>query len=352
MAQTATTERGEEARGGALMQAYVDLIDAGNPQAQLILNVLTRFLDWRTGVGRPNYNTLAELAKCSRKTVQRFMARMEEDNLIWRDKRFDTDGNGRRTSNTLTLVGYEEWFKAVSEGGVVAKPSKIGRRRPYGQSVHRGEKEKAANGNTPPMDNVSIAPLDDLSIASGQQVSTPSGQQVSRLDPSLDPFLGSDSPPTPRGRGVRAHSLLDEVFKARPHCGRAFEKLFVPLLTRLPLRAPNPEHALAVLAEYAEKQSDEVLDEALKLLTTPDLDMYREHFVRVSDVETAIADARKWARARAEGRNGPLLWRGTPEFEAAIAKVAASHPEYAESIRFNTYVKRIDLKTYGVEQVP
>ncbi len=353
MAVTTTTkDKGDGAHGGALMQAYVDLIDAGNPQAQLILNVLTRFLDWETGVGYPNYETLATLAKCSRKTVQRFIVRMEEENLLWRTKRFDTDGNGRRTSNELTLVGYAEWFKAVSEGGVVAKPRKVGRRRPYGQTVHRGEAQKTASDNDTPMDNVSIAPLDNVSIASGQQLSTPSGQQVSILDPSLDHSLGSISPPPPRGRGVRAHSLLDEVFRAKPHCGRAFEKLFVPLLTRVPLKAPNPEHSLGMLAEFAERQSDDVLHEALRLLGTPGLKTYREHDVRPPNIETAIAEARKLVSGREAREQGPLLFRGTRAYEDALAKVAAMSPGWAEALRGKDFIKRSDLKSYGVEQVP
>lgn len=351
MADKKTKKRddGEEAKAGALLQAFVDLIDAGDAQDQLILNALVRFADWRTGVAYPKYNTLAELAKCSRRTVQRRLRQMNGD-LITLDERFDEQGSGRQTSNEITLVGYADWFAAVSAGGIVRKPKKLKKRRtPPGQSDQGAE---ASAGATPPGQVDQGDPLDTLSTGPGHQVSTPPGQLVSTLEPSLNPSPDQVSPPPPRKRGARERDdLIEQLRSSRPDCGRALEKLLAPLLALVRLDAPNPEFAAATLADFAEKQTDDVLAEAYRLLTEPGKH-YRRYSAKPADITDAIRTARTVVKARESlHKRSPIIFRTSPDFEAAIAKVAEQNPAYAASLRGCDYLRRADLKSYGIEQV-
>lgn len=102
--------------------------------------------------------------------------------------------------------------------------------------------------------------------------------------------------------------VIEDALADKPHCGRALEKLFVPLLATLPFKAQSPRHTLATLVEFAEQQTDEVLDEALRLLTTPSSKAYCSHDVRRRNIERAIGDARRIVDG-AEKRNRPA----TPE---------------------------------------
>lgn len=347
----ADADVGDIAVSSAALQSYVDLIDAGNARAQLILNVLTRSWHWRTGVCYPNYNTLAERAKCSRKTVQRHLAQMEKNGLIKRDTRFDTEGNGRRTSNRITLVGYEEWFKTMTVDGTVTAPKKFRNRRLSGQSVHRGA-EHRTHGLRPSMDNVSIATPANVAVGLGPQMSIPSGQQLSRLEPSLEPLNGSPSPLRPRKeRGPRGKmSVLAEVRRVKPDCARALDKLLQPLLTEFWLIAPDPVSAACMLAESAEKYSDAVLEDALRQLTEPGKHC-RRHSAKPADIRDAIRRACTNVETReALNKRGPMLWQHTTEFEEAIAVVAMREPEWAETLRHRAYIRRADMKAYGIPQ--
>ncbi len=171
-------------------------------------------------------------------------------------------------------------------------------------------------------------------------------------NPSLDPSTKDSPPPPRRGRGVREDRLLDDVRKLKPTCGRAFEKLLAPLLTRLPLKAPKPVDALADLADRAEAHSDEVLSLALSMLVTPGSEAYREFDVRPTNIDNALEAAVKEVENRKLRDNGPLLWRGTQAFDAAIAKVNAVEPNWAWELSQRQFIRRSDLKPYGVEQVP
>lgn len=178
---------------------------------------------------------------------------------------------------------------------------------------------------------------------------------VRSTDPNRqEPSRTVPLPPTPRNkRGARERAdLIAEVRSAKPHCARAVDKLLAPVLTAVWLDAPNPVFAAGTLAEFAENQTDAVLAEALQLLNEPGKH-YRRSSAKPSDISDAIRTARTVVETRAAiHKRGPLLWRGTPEFEAAIAKVAETQPAWAESLRYNDYVKRTDLKAFGIEQVP
>jgi len=210
-------------------------------------------------------------------------------------------------------------------------------------------------GSTPPVSGG--APLQPLEGYPSSQWTPPlqpveGTPPVAGPNPSLDPSLKDSPPPPRRRRGVREDGLLDEVRKSKRHCGRAFEKLLAPLLTRLPLKAPKPTQALEALADLAEAQQDDVLDEALSLLTTPGTKNYREFDVRVPNIEGAIDAANKIITNRKMRDHGPLLWRGSAAFNEAIAKVQAVHPEFAWELSQRDMVKRSELKAYGVEQQP
>jgi hypothetical protein len=238
------------------------------------------------------------------------------------------------------------------EGGDPAAPSGSGA-PPYGQSDQGGTPplNGEVDGGTPPpsggVENATPPP-------SGGHPSAERGPPLRPADPNRPKPSGiRHSPHSPRKRrGARERvDLLDEVRSAHVHCGRAFEKLLVPLLSRVPLNAPNPEHALATLAELAERQTDEVLDEALKQLATPGLMTYREFDVRPTNIETAIAAGKSIVASRAVVKNGPLIFRNSAEFDAAIAKVAERDPSWAATLRTNEFLRRSALKAYGIQQV-
>lgn len=104
-------------------QAWADLQDAGNAQAQLVLQAIARHADWETGESYPSRDRIAKMAKCSRRTVNRYIDKLETDGLIARVQR--TRENGSQTTNIYRLVGYPEWHQAVRNGGFVAKPKAV-----------------------------------------------------------------------------------------------------------------------------------------------------------------------------------------------------------------------------------
>ena len=104
-------------------QTWADLQDTGNAQAQLVLQAIARHADWETGESYPSRDRIAKMAKCSRRTVNRYIDKLETDGLIARVQR--ARENGSQTTNIYRLVGYAEWYQAVRNGGFVAKPKAV-----------------------------------------------------------------------------------------------------------------------------------------------------------------------------------------------------------------------------------
>ena len=102
---------------------YVDLHDAGNAQAQLVLYAIARHANWDTGRCWPGQTVLARMSKCSERTLRTYLKKLEADGLIKIDER--RDEHGARQSDMITLVGYEVWIKALRDGGKVEKPRQI-----------------------------------------------------------------------------------------------------------------------------------------------------------------------------------------------------------------------------------
>ena len=67
-------------------QTFVDLQDAGNAQAQLILQAVARHADWNTGQCYPSQDALAIMAKCTSRTVRAYLAKLEADGFIKREE--------------------------------------------------------------------------------------------------------------------------------------------------------------------------------------------------------------------------------------------------------------------------
>jgi hypothetical protein len=138
-------------------QAFVDLQDAGNAQAQLILQAIARHADWDDGSCYPSQTALARMAKCDERTIRRYLRKLEGDGLITCEER--RKDNGAQQSNLITLNGYAEWIKALREGGNVSKPRAV----------------KQYDG----VDNLSAPPVDNLSGDGGHILSGGGGQQES-----------------------------------------------------------------------------------------------------------------------------------------------------------------------------
>ena len=329
VAKQIANKRGARQPGADLPQRFVDSIDAGKAQTQLLLKGVAQYANWETGECYPSFTTLAKIGKCSRKTVQRHLRKMHARGIIKLEERFDTEGSGRQSSNTISLVGYAAWVATLRADGVVAKPKII-----PGQ--------------------VDQGPTDILTRAPGQQVPTAPGHLLSTLDPSLESSSEQTIPPTPRQRGAREKiDLVLKVRSERPDCSRAIDKLLVPLLAKLHYDAPNPALSIGTIADFAEKQTDEVLDKTLSLLTEPGA-RYRRSSVKPSDIEDAIRDAEKHIKLRAElaanDHSGPLLFQGSPAFNAAIAQVAERNAAHAESLRSRSCIRRSEIKEYGVDK--
>jgi hypothetical protein len=130
-------------------QAFVDLQDAGNAQAQLILQAIARHADWDTGEGYPKQETIARMAKCCERTVRSYVKKLEADGFIEVVERRRDDGG--RASNIIRLVGYADWISANRNGGKVAAPKAAKRyEQPPGKNCHGGEaKDTAPPGNIP-----------------------------------------------------------------------------------------------------------------------------------------------------------------------------------------------------------
>lgn len=120
-------------------QTFVDLQDAGNAQAQLILQAVARHADWNTGVCWPGEDAIAKMAKCSTRTVRTYLARLEHDGLITREDR--RSEGGVKLRKIITLVGYEEWIGALRQGGKVAKPKAVSKYEQPAESLSGGPEE-------------------------------------------------------------------------------------------------------------------------------------------------------------------------------------------------------------------
>lgn len=192
-------------------QTYVDLQDAGNAQAQLILQAIARHADWNTGQCYPSQDAIARMAKCSVRTVRNYLSRLESDGFIERQER--RKDNGAVQSDLITLVGYEEWITALREGGKVAKPKETPR---YEQPANLAGGDAAK-----------------LAGAPGKHASGPPGKQVAaNREPSLN------------NHGTKSAQARED-FKS----GFGSEGVMVT-------RSENPQ-ALIAWEKYADKQQDE-----------------------------------------------------------------------------------------------
>ena len=123
-------------------QTFADLQDAGNAQAQLILQAIARHANWDTGTCWPGDAALSRMGKCSTRTVQTYLAKLEADGLISRaDRRSD---RGTKLAREITLVGYAEWIAALREGGQIARPKAVGKYEQPPERFSGGPPEKTA----------------------------------------------------------------------------------------------------------------------------------------------------------------------------------------------------------------
>ena len=197
---------------------FVDLHDAGNAQAQLVMYAIARHANWDTGRCWPGQTVLSRMSKCSERTLRTYLKKLEADGLIKIDER--RDENGARQSDAITLVGYEQWITALRAGGVVEKPKQI-------------------NAYSQPENIAGCLPAnsDDLPAKNGE----PTGKQVADYkEPSLnhqieldarareDSKFGFSSEVPPRlilSKDPTWRLWLDWVFKQWGHtCADAFTK--------------------------------------------------------------------------------------------------------------------------------
>lgn len=282
----ARAQTGDSTPGGNYTQLFVDLIDAGNAQAQLILKAVAQHADWKSGVCHPRCRSLAEIAKCSIKTVRRYLRQMQADGILELDGRFDEAG--RRTSNEITLVGYAEWASAIRCGGVVAAPRIV---RKYDAPPGQSDQGPPGQFDQYPLDSLSPTgpgqsdqyPLVNLTRGTGHLVSTLN-------EPSLELQREGES-----GAGAEFEQVLQGLRTGYPEYRHVIERLIEPLLRRrLLARAPDPVFALGAVAKQAAMLSNDVLDDAVDIVAAE-----RDCTFKPSDVEkalkAAVANARRTA---------------------------------------------------------
>lgn len=146
---------------------YVDLIDAGNAQAQLILLSIGRVANPDTGVCTVSQDDLSRMAKCTSRTVRNYLGKLEQDNLISRNERFDE--KGARLTDELTLVGYQEWVNAIRKGGVVKAPVIINTYEQAANLAGTPPANSAGGGSLKDQDNLETPPA-NLAGSPGKQV--------------------------------------------------------------------------------------------------------------------------------------------------------------------------------------
>ena len=139
--------------------------DAGNAQAQLILIAIASFADVKTGEAWPSRERLAEMSKCTARTITTYLRTLEEADLITCAVR--TRDNGSQTSNLIVLNGYAEWAEALRNGGHVAKPRRVEKTNEmWGENL------------STPVDKID-SEQSSLSTPPGKLLSTPPGKQAS-----------------------------------------------------------------------------------------------------------------------------------------------------------------------------
>jgi hypothetical protein len=164
--------------------AWADLQDTGDAQTQLVLIAIARHANYDTGEAWPSQEQIADMAKCSVRTVRRHLDKLEADGLIERSER--RRDNGGKSTDLITLVGYAEWVGALREGGNVKAPKKV-------KSPEDNLAGRASN------------PSDNLAGGTGQQVSGGTGQQVSAISEHLLEQLNeSSAPERASDKGARA----------------------------------------------------------------------------------------------------------------------------------------------------
>lgn len=192
-------------------QTYVDLQDAGNAQAQLILQAIARHADWNTGECYPSQEAISRMAKCSVRTVRSYLARLETDGFITREER--RKQNGAVQTDLITLVGYQQWITALREGGNVAKPKEVQR---YEQAANLAAYQEA-----------------NLAGGPGNMLSAPPGKQVA-----------ANNKPSLNTQGTKSARAREEV-----STGFGSEGVIVT-------KTDNPQ-ALIAWERYADKRQDQ-----------------------------------------------------------------------------------------------
>lgn len=147
--------------------AFVDLIEAGNAQAQLLLYAIARHADSDTGACEVSQSVLARMGKCSLRTCRNYLAKLEEDNLISRAGRFDEAG--ARLSDEITLVGYQGWISTIRKGGVVQAPRIINSYERAANLADTPPANSAGYGSLKDQDNLDTPPA-NLAAPPGKQV--------------------------------------------------------------------------------------------------------------------------------------------------------------------------------------
>lgn len=332
--------------GGHLTQAFVDMIDAGNAQAQLILKAIAQHADWETGECYPAATSIAEIAKCSVKTVRRYLRQLESDELIKTEPRYlDGDGeDGRQSSNKIILVGYAEWVVASRKGGTVPRARKVRKyASPPGQDDQggHGQVDQGGDGQSDqgPLDKVSSAPGHILSMAPGHMVST-------HNEPSLE-HQSNDSPPPPQGAGEGDFKIdWIEDLRAEGVAPQVLDDFLIPMLKAglKPWKDVDPKGPARQLGQDFKRRSGPVLNAAAdRLLSTekyrlPPVAKCRE----AVEAEGKIAAAKVFSeRKQEEAQAGEIVRfdRGSPEFDAELAKWKASDPAWAARIEREGFVK-------------
>ena len=297
--------------GGDLTQAFVDLIDAGNAQAQLILKAIAQHADWTTGECFPRAKALADIGKCSVKTVRRYLKQMEKDGLIATEARFadGDDGSGRRTTNKITLVGFAEWASANRAGGIVKPPVKVTKYddpasgdQGTGQEDHgtgQGEHGTGLNGSM-------------ANVGSGTGHSESPGALPNKVTSANEPHSNSHcnlSPLPPRSRkrsrGARERDEIDLLIEGlhnRTGCAVVTRVLIEPIVRARKLAMPDPAHVLAQIADWAKAFPDDVLDAArFKVLEGRYAEVWEEHITRaVKEASVLLGDGRPLDRPGAK----------------------------------------------------
>lgn len=159
---------------------YVDLQNAGNAQAQLILFSIGRVANPDTGVCIASQIDISRMAKCSLRTTRNYLVKLEQDNLIKRIER--RNENGSKMCDELTLVGYQEWVNAIRKGGTVKAPAII---NSYEQAANlAGSLEAKSAGSASLINN------DILENTSGKNQST-TGKQVAAIEKINDKWINN-----------------------------------------------------------------------------------------------------------------------------------------------------------------